>query len=1099
MKKTLKKALAIILAAIMLATAAPAAFAATVVASGTAGDNVQWSLDSDGKLSITGSGEIKVGWYEPPWKAYNAQILTCVIGEGITLLPSTALSFAENMTSLSLPSTLITYQTYATPIWGCEALEQINVHEDNKTFKSIDGILFTEDEKTIVAYPAAKAADEYTVPASVATIAENAFRKADIGHIIVPDTVTVLEDSCFCDADVTSVTIGSGVTEIPVNALSDSTVESFVVPDTVKTIKRSAFRACYDLTSIVIGSGVETIEGTAFEYTNDLAIIHYNGTQDEWNEISIDTNNGSYNGLLTKEIHFVSHKEATEPTCVNGNTAGLYCSECEKYVSGKAIAPVDDHNFNGDNVCDVCELVCYHESGGSYIQTAAEHQFECIVCKTIEEKEKHDIDYYESNGDKCAPYCSTCGLIEVLEKPHSMTDYSIYDDKNCIKTCVYCGYGDEETGLVSHSMTDYDIYDNEYCIVVCENCEYGDPEEGLVKHSFNGGVVVPATEKEAEHIKYTCENCKYFYKEYKTKNAITLKLYSEYEEQWEDSAIIAYVNGKPVTLIRNMTAEEWDTFALPYDENSSYVFKWINAGYNDEFGVEIYLPDSDDAVFEEIDMSGYDMLQTIYTVNVADYSDVDAALAEIPDYLEYYSADSVAKLVTAVKGVERMLPEGKQADVDAMADAIEAAVDGLVELDDPVPNGVINMSAGNYVYINDSYYSDGSGYAYYNEDTGDEAFYEYEGKYVILETEEKDSGDEDYVHYGIYTYTGKVEFDLVNTFITGYSGNFGIYEDSDVTLNLFGANALACYYTEDEDKAGIEIEEDAKLHIKDSKGSLVAIGQDDQAGIGSEEDEDNGEIVIDGSTIFALSVGDGAGIGGGYEGGAGKITINGGTIYAESMSDDGAGIGVGDDGFGGDIIINGGNITALGLDDDGAGIGGADSGYIDSITINGGNIVAGSEDAAAIGGGQEAVSYGGKITINGGNISAHEYHDRSENLIGNGSSNSKGEDTDNFVQINGGNIDCGNSNGIFPAPRNKDGKKLVAHQNTVHKYYGDKEITLELSDGSDMTVAADGTDVLVYVLEGTTIENSNKFFVEHMNWFRKIFLDILYFFSSIFS
>lgn len=81
-----------------------------------------------------------------------------------------------------------------------------------------------------------------------------------------------------------------------------------------------------------------------------------------------------------------------------------------------------------------------------------------------------------------------------------------------------------------------------------------------------------------------------------------------------------------------------------------------------------------------------------------------------------------------------------------MAAAIENAVDGLVELDDPVPNGVINMSAGNYVYINDSYYSEDAGYTYYNGETGDETFYEYEGKYVILETQPKDEGDEDYVH-----------------------------------------------------------------------------------------------------------------------------------------------------------------------------------------------------------------------------------------------------------------------------------------------------------------------------------------------------------------
>lgn len=757
-----------------------------------------------------------------------------------------------------------------------------------------------------------------------------------------------------------------------------------------------------------------------------------------------------------------------------------------------------------------------------WANTADTHFKNCDIC-SAGTAEPHDIvGYYWIDTENCAPYCEVCGFVDVLAEPHSMTGYVWYDEEYCIKCCSKCGgYDDSASGLVPHSMTEYEKYDSEFCEVVCANCEYRTTEPTLVEHVYDEGVVVPATEKEAEYTKYTCKGCGYFYKEYNTENSIVFKLYSEDNSMWEESAIIAYVNGKPVNLIRNMSEEEWDTFALHYDENSSYVFKWINAGNNQVFGVEIYLPASETAAYSKTDMSEYEMLQTIYTVNVADYTAVDAALAQIPDYLEYYTADSVATLVTAVKGVERMLPTGKQTEVDAMAAAIKAAVDGLVALDNPVPNGVINMSAGNYVYINDDYYSDEPGYVYYNDESDDETVYDYEGKYVILETEPKDSGNENYVHFGVYTYTGEIEIDLVNTYITGYYGNLGIYNDASVTLNLFGANALAAYETYD-GYAGIDMEEGAKLHINDGNGSLIAIGEDNCAGIGSyydyydEEGVDGGEIIIDGSTIFALSVGDGAGIGGGYKGGAGKITINGGTIWAECMSDDGSGIGVGDDGNGGDIIINGGDITALSLDDDGAGIGGADNGSIDSITINGGNIVAGSEDGAAIGGGQESDSFGGKIIINGGNISASEWHDVDEKLIGNGNSFSKGEGEDNFVQINGGNIDDANSKGIYPAPKNKDGKKLVKIQMTVHEYYKDKEITLELSDGSTVTVTADGTNVTAYIPEGTTVTNADKLGSdptiipdnpgdgdddgdEEMFWLWKLILDIINWFVNTFT
>lgn len=1070
MKKKLTKVLAIVLALMMLVSASPMAFAATEIANGTAGEGVSWTLDSDGTLTISGNGPIVVGWYAPPWEFYNDYILNIVIEEGITMIPNTAFCYAKNCVSISIPASLETVEEGTTPFWSMNSLEKFIVDDNNPNYKSVDGILFSKNGETLVFFPQKQGATEYTIPAAVKNIAGYAFYgNVCLKKVTVPDTVTSIGECAFEVSKIEEILLGNGISEIPDVCFSKSNIKSIVIPDSVKNLDYAVFLGCGYLESLVIGSGVETVGEDILAYSSELKTVHYNGTQEDWNEIVIDEYNEH---LFAKDIHFVEHKEGIAPSCKNGNSAGLYCAECDEYFTGEVIPAVKDHNFNGDHICDSCNFTCEHETA-AYHQTAETHQYKCDVCGLTEKAEPHTIYHVFLDDKTCGSFCEDCGFIEGTEVPHSMTEYQEFSSDYCIKVCKHCGHGDEETGIV--------------------------------KHSFDNGILVPATETEAEYIKYTCVNCNHSYKEYNTEKAMVLRLYSEYEYEWDNSAILVYVNGEPVTVIKNMTGAEYDTYSLPYDENSSYVFKWINGGFSTEYGVEIYLPDSEDAVFEKIDMSGYEMLQTIFTINVADYTEVDDALAQIPDYLEYYSADSVAALVTAVKGVKRMLPAGKQAEVDAMASAIENAVNALVELEDPVPNGVINMSAGNRVYINDYYYIDTPGYTYYSEETGDEVTYEYDGKYVILETQPKDDGDEDYVHWGIYTYSNEVEFDLVNTYITGFWGNFGIYSGSDVTLNLFGANAFACYSWEINCGAGIEIDENSKLRIKDSNGSLVAIGQDDAAGIGSAEDGDNGEITIDGGTIFALSLGDGAGIGGGYEGGAGKITINGGTIRAECLMDDGAGIGVGDDGIGGEIIINGGDITALSLYDDGAGIGGADSGYVDSITINGGNVVAGSDDGAAIGGGQEAESFGGKITINGGNISADGMHDSDENLIGNGNKDSKGESNDNFVQINGGNINISNSNGIFPVPENKNGDELERRKITVHDSLIGKEITVEFSNGSKITVTAEDKEFSVYAPKNASVSNETDLltgYCDHMchqSGIVGFFWKIVSFFSKLFG
>ena len=63
----------------------------------------------------------------------------------------------------------------------------------------------------------------------------------------------------------------------------------------------------------------------------------------------------------------------------------------------------------------------------------------------------------------------------------------------------------------------------------------------------------------------------------------------------------------------------------------------------------------------------------------ADYTAVDAALARIPEDLSAYTDESVAALTEAQNAVVRDLTSDKQSEVDAMAAAIETAIEGLVE------------------------------------------------------------------------------------------------------------------------------------------------------------------------------------------------------------------------------------------------------------------------------------------------------------------------------------------------------------------------------------------------------------------------------------
>ncbi|MBR5759421.1 MAG: leucine-rich repeat protein, partial [Thermoguttaceae bacterium] len=74
---------------------------------------------------------------------------------------------------------------------GCSSLAAIDVDEENSAFRSIDGVLFSKDGKTLLKCPEAKAADVYVVPKGVETIEKQAFAHcSSINAIVVSEGVT---------------------------------------------------------------------------------------------------------------------------------------------------------------------------------------------------------------------------------------------------------------------------------------------------------------------------------------------------------------------------------------------------------------------------------------------------------------------------------------------------------------------------------------------------------------------------------------------------------------------------------------------------------------------------------------------------------------------------------------------------------------------------------------------------------------------------------------------------------------------------------------------------------------------------------------------
>lgn len=174
---------------------------------GARGDNLTWTLDNEGTLTVSGTGELAT-WLGPnsPWY-HNNQIKTIVIEPGMTKFKAFAFVGCTAATSITIPDSLTDIGSF--PFADCFSLTEINVDEANAHYMSIDGVLFDKKGQWLMKYPAGKTDESYTIPDSVTGIAITAFEHNDyLKELTIPKSVQKIEHGLFRASDaLTAITI----------------------------------------------------------------------------------------------------------------------------------------------------------------------------------------------------------------------------------------------------------------------------------------------------------------------------------------------------------------------------------------------------------------------------------------------------------------------------------------------------------------------------------------------------------------------------------------------------------------------------------------------------------------------------------------------------------------------------------------------------------------------------------------------------------------------------------------------------------------------------------------------------------------------------
>ena len=201
-----------------------------------------------------------------------SSLVSAAIPEGVRIIEDYAFCGCSSLTSVTIPGSVT--DIYDSVFVGCSSLENIFVDAGNADYASADGVLFSKDHTTLLAYPAGREAAAYRVPDGVTIIGESAFAECkNLTSVVIPEGVTSIGSPDFDDCDV------------PHNG------------------PWPVFSGCSSLTSVTIPRSVASISDFAFDDCSGLKDVYYAGNQAQWNKIKIGDGNEP---LLGAKLHLIT-------------------------------------------------------------------------------------------------------------------------------------------------------------------------------------------------------------------------------------------------------------------------------------------------------------------------------------------------------------------------------------------------------------------------------------------------------------------------------------------------------------------------------------------------------------------------------------------------------------------------------------------------------------------------------------------------------------------------------------------------------------------------------------------------------------------------
>lgn len=179
------------------------------------------------------------------------------LGDGITELDNSIFVMDNNLRYIRMGKSVTDFDMVV--LYTLPGLATIEVDEENETYATVDGVLFSKDLTTLMSYPCAREAESYDVPETVTTIGDMAFQMVSTLSVVnVPSNVETLGYDCFAASSISEFNLSEGLQYISSEAFAALELcPAIHIPASVQMIEPGAFSISYGLQEVNVDENNE--------------------------------------------------------------------------------------------------------------------------------------------------------------------------------------------------------------------------------------------------------------------------------------------------------------------------------------------------------------------------------------------------------------------------------------------------------------------------------------------------------------------------------------------------------------------------------------------------------------------------------------------------------------------------------------------------------------------------------------------------------------------------------------------------------------------------------------------------------------------------